>query len=83
MKIAFLAIGEARIASPEKVASQGEAIILALILKASLALRSRVLSLSEAEIVSLLALSGASFLTSRLRSLALSALVLALRLRTF
>ena len=34
--------------------------------------------MSEAEIASLLALSGASFLTLRLRSLALSALVLLL-----
>jgi len=43
----------------------------------------RVLLVSEAKIASLLALNGASFLTSRLRSLALSALVLASRLRTF
>ena len=73
----ILAAGEARIASPEKVASQGEATILAPPLKASLALYSRVLSLSEAEIASLLSYSGALSLPSQLRSLALSALVLA------
>jgi len=39
---------------------------------------SRVLPVGEAEIVSLLALSDASFLTSRLRSLALMVLVLLL-----
>ena len=77
-----LAISEARIVSPKRVASQGKATILALPLKASLALLHRVLLLSEAEIASLLALSGASFLTSRLRFLALSALVLASRLKT-
>jgi len=38
--------------------------------------------LSEAELASLLALSGASFLISRLRFLSLSALVLASRLKT-
>jgi len=68
---------------PERVASQGEATVLSLPLKASLALLCRVLPISEAEIASLLALSGASFLTSRLRSLALSALVLVSWLRTF
>jgi len=73
VKTFFWAIGEARIASLERVASQGEATVLALPLKASLALLSRVLPVSEAEIVSLLALSGASFLTLRLRSLALRA----------
>ena len=46
----------------------------ALAMLTSLCLRT-VLLVSEAEIASLLALSGASFLTSRLRSLALSALV--------
>ena len=76
MKTFFWAIGEARIASPKRVASQGEATILALPLKASLALLHGVLLVSEAEIASLLVLSGASILTSRLRSLALSALVL-------
>ena len=63
---------------PERVASQGESTFLALPLKASLALLHRVLPVSEVEIAPLLALSGASFLTSRLRSLALSALVLSL-----
>jgi len=81
--MAFLAVGEARIASPEEVALQGEATVLTLSLKASLALHNRVLSLSEVVIASLLAISGASFLASRLRLLALnSALILALRLRT-
>jgi len=81
--MAFLAVSEARIASPKKVASQGEATVLALPLKASLALHNRVFSLSEIVIASLLALSGASFLAPRLRLLALnSALVLTLRLRT-
>ena len=42
------AIGEDRIASPERVASQGEATILALPLKASLALLRGVLPVSEA-----------------------------------
>jgi len=64
------------IVSPERVASQGESTFLALPLNASLALLRTVLPVSEAEIASLLALNGASFLTSRLRSLALSALVL-------
>jgi len=76
-------IGEVRIVSPERVALQREVTILALPLKASLALLRRVLPISEAEIASLLVLSGALFLTSRLRSLTLSALVLASRLRTF
>ena len=67
----FSAIDEAKIASLEKVASQGEATILTLPLKASLALLREVLPVSEAEIASLLALSDASILTSRLRSLAL------------
>ena len=71
-------IGEARIVSPERVVSQDEATVLALTLKASLALLRGFLPVSEAEIVLQLALSGASFLTSRLRSLALSALVLSL-----
>jgi len=61
---------KARIASPKRVASQGEASFLALPLKTSLALLCRASPLSEAEIASLLALSGASFLTSWLRSLA-------------
>ena len=78
MKAFFWAICEARIASAKRVASQGEATVLTLPLKASLALWRGVLPLSKAEIASLLALSGASFLTSRLRSLALSALVLSL-----
>ena len=78
--MAFLAVGKARIALPEEVAPHT---VLAVPLKASLALHSRVPSLSETEIASLLALSGASLLASQLRSLALSALILALRLRTF
>jgi len=78
VKTFFWAIGEARITSPERVVSQGEATVLVLPLKTSLALLRRVLPLSEAEIASLLALSGASFLISRLRSLALSTLVLSL-----
>jgi len=57
-----LAISEARIVSPKRVASQSEATILALPLKVRLALLRRVLPLSEAEIASLLALSGASSL---------------------
>jgi len=80
---AFLDVGEARIASPERVASQGKPTILALPLKVSLALLRRALSLSEAEIASLLALSGASFLASQLRFLAFSAIVLASWLKTF
>jgi len=72
-------IGEDRIVLPERVASQGDHTVLALPLKVSLALLRRVLHDSA----SLLALSGASFLTSRLRSLALSALVLVSWLRTF
>jgi len=78
----FLVIGEARIAFRERVASQGEAAVLALLLKASLPLLCRAPLLREAELVSLLALSGALFLTSRLRFLALSALILALWLKT-
>ena len=86
-----MAIDEARIVSSERVASQGEDTILALPLKASLALPlkaslallRRVLPVSEPEIAALLALNGASFLTSRLRFLAFSALVLVSRLRTF
>jgi len=78
LKTFFWAIGEARIASPERVASQGETTVLALPLKASLALLRGVIPVSGIEIASLLALNGASFLTSRLRSLALSALVLSL-----
>jgi len=78
VKTFFSAIGEVRIASPERVASQGEATVLALPLKASLALLHEVFPVSEVEIASLLALSGASFLTSWLRSLAFSALVLSL-----
>ena len=73
MKTFFWVIDEARIASLERVASQGEATVLALPLKASLALLRGVLPVSED-----LALSGASFFTSRLRSLALSALILSL-----
>ena len=42
----------------------------------------KLLLLSKAELASLLALSGASFLISRLRFLPLSALVLALWLKT-
>ena len=76
-------ISKARIVSPERVASQDEATILTLPLKASLALLHIVIPMNKAEIASLLALNGASFLTSRLKSLALSALVLASRLRTF
>ena len=45
--MAFLAIGEARIASPEELVSQGEATILTLPLKSSLALHNKVFSLSE------------------------------------
>jgi len=81
-KAFFLAIDEAKIAFHERVASQDEAAILALPLKASLALLCRAPPLSGAEITSLLTLSGALFLTSRLRSLALGALVLASRLKT-
>ena len=55
-------IGEAKIVSPERVASQGKATILALPLKVRLALLRRVLPVSEVEIAPLLALSGASFL---------------------
>ena len=76
-------IGEVRIVSPERVASQGESTFLALPLKAGLVLLRRVLPVIETEIASLLALNGASFLTSRLRFLTLSALVLFSRLRTF
>ena len=83
MKIVFLAVGEARIASLEELALQGEVTILALPLKVSLALHNRVLCLSEVVIASLLTLNDILFLASRLRSLALnSALVLTLRLRS-
>jgi len=74
-------LGEARIVLPKRVAY--EATVFALPLQASLALLRRVLPVSEAKIASLLALSGASFLTSRLRSLAHCALVLVSQLRTF
>jgi len=70
-KAFFLAIGEARIVSPERVASQGEATVFALPLKASVALLRIAFSLSEAEIASLLALSSASSLALQLKSLAL------------
>ena len=53
-----MAVGEARIASPEEIALQGEATILALPLKASLALLRRAPPLSEAKIALLLALSA-------------------------
>ena len=66
-----MAIGEVRIASPERVASQVEATILALPLKASLALLCEAPLLSKARIALLLALSSALSLASRLRSLAL------------
>jgi len=55
------------------VASQVEATILALPLKASLALLCRALFFSEATIASLLALSIILSLASRLRSLAVGA----------
>ena len=77
-----MAIREASLAFPERVASQGEAAILALLLKASLALLCGAPLLSDAKLASVLVLSGASFLTSWLRFLALSALVLASRLKT-
>jgi len=60
-KAFFLAIGEAKIASLERVASQGEVAVLALPLKASLALLCRAPPLREAKIASLLALSGSFF----------------------
>ena len=77
-----MAIGEARIASPERVASQGEATILALPFKESLALICKAFSSSEFKIIALLAPSGALSFDSRLRSLAFNALVLALQIRT-
>jgi len=81
--MAFLVIGEARIVSPEEVASQGETTVLTLPLKVSLALHNKVISLSEDVRASLLVHIGTSFLASWLRLLALnSALVLTLRLRT-
>ena len=76
-----MAIGEARIASPEKIASQGEATILILPLKASLVLLCRAFLSSLAKIASLLAPSGALSLASRQRSLALGDLSLASRQR--
>ena len=77
-----MAVSEARIASPEELASRGEATILALPVKVSLALHSSALALSEAGVASLLAPNGASMLTSWQRILAISsALVLTLRLR--
>jgi len=48
LKAFILVIGEARIALPERVASQGEATVLALPLEARLALLRRALPLSEA-----------------------------------
>ena len=60
-----LAMGEASIASPERVASQGKVTIFVFPLKASLALQRRSLPLSKAKIASLLAPSGALSLASR------------------
>ena len=62
MKTFFWAIGEVRIASPERVALQGEPAVLALLLKVSLALLCKLPLLSETELASLLVLSGALFL---------------------
>ena len=78
-----MAIGEAKIALPERVASYGETTVLVLPLEANLGLLRRALPSSEAKITSLLAPSGTLSLALRQRSLALSALVLASRLRTF
>ena len=56
LKAFSFAIGESRIASPERVTSQSEAIILALPLNVSSALLCKVFPLSEFTIASLLAL---------------------------
>ena len=53
-----MAIGEARIASPERVTSQGEATVLVLPLEVNLALLCRAFSSSEDKIASLLASGG-------------------------
>ena len=63
MKAFFFVIGEARIASPERVASPCEATVLALPLEVSLALLRNVFPSREVKIASLLAPNGALFLT--------------------
>ena len=83
LKTGFLVVGEARIGSPEELASRGKAVALALPVDTSLALHSSALALSEVSVASLLVPNGASLLALRLRILALSsALILALQLRT-
>ena len=83
LKAGFLAVDEARITSPEKLASRSEADAVVLPVEVNLALHSSALALSYVGVVSLLAPSGASLLASRQRTLTLnSALVRALRLRT-
>jgi len=79
LKDGFLTVDEARLASPEELASWGKAAALALPVKASLALHSSALALSEAGVALLLAPNGASMLPSQQGALTLSsALVLAL-----
>ena len=69
----FFVIGEARIASPERVASQSETAALILLLEANLGLSCRAFPLSEVRIASLLAPSGALFLASHAAGLSLGA----------
>jgi len=56
----FLAVGEAKIDSPEELASRSDVIALVLPVEVNLALRGSALSLSEIGIASLLAPNGAS-----------------------
>ena len=82
LEAGFLAVGEAKIALPEELASRSEAIALVLPVEVKYSLHSNALALREVGAASLWASSDASLLTSRLRTLAHSVLVLALRLRT-
>jgi len=65
LKAFFLAISGARIASPGRVASQGEATALVLPLEAKLTLLCKAFPSSEVRIGLLLALNGTLFLASR------------------
>ena len=69
----FLVIGEAKITSPERVASQGEATALVLPLEANFAWPCKAFSSSEVRIASLLALGDALSLASRQKFLTLGA----------
>ena len=64
LNASFMVVDKARIASPEELASQGEAVALALPVEASLALHCSAPTLREVGVASLLASNGASMLAS-------------------